>query len=139
MKKRKKDERLFCSVYRADTNGVYKSEFPFRYRCRYNNVGNILFDNDYIEMPVLKQEEYFVIRTREKRNADGKLLAANYGKLYGDFRVGEYLDFEYLNFGQCSFNPNVNDNNLEVDTTVNLNHGQSRRESSELKRKRLSP
>ena len=139
MKKRKKDEHLFCSVYRADTNRVYKSEFPFRHRYRYDKVGNILSDNDYIEMPVLTKEEYFVFRTRERRSAEGKLLAANYGKLYGDFRVGECFGFEYLDFGQCSFNPNVNDNNLEVDTTVNLNHGQSRRESIELRRKSLSP
>ena len=133
MGKRTMNESALSSVYRADTNGVYKSEFPFTHQRRYDSAGKIL-SNKNIDIPVLKQEEYFVFRVRERRNANGELIAANYGKLYGPFRGDSCLKF-----GQCSFNPNVNDNNLEVDTTVNLNHGQSRRESIELRRESLSP
>ena len=133
MKKRTMNERTLCSVYRADTNESFKTEFPFLYRRQYNSSGKILSDKN-IDIHVLKEDEYFIFRVRERHDENGNLVSVNYGKLYGPFRGSIYL-----NFGQCSFNPNVNDNNLEVDTTVNLNRGQSRRESIELRRKIPSP
>ena len=129
-----RENNMLCSVYRADTNEIYKSEFKFMHRRRYDDIGNIVFDGSYVEIPVLKRDEYFVFRVRESHAPDGKLIAANYGKLYGDFRLDGHL-----NFGQCSFNPNVNDNNIEVDTTKNLNRGPGGRESVELGRASLVP
>ena len=124
------------SVYRADTNQTYKTEFSFSHRHRFDDKGWHQFGDGYSDVPVLKSSEYFVFRVRERCGTKGEVIAANYGKMYGVFHVDEY---KRLMFGQCSFNPNVNDNNLEVDTTVNLNHGQNRRESIELRRRRLSP
>ena len=128
--------RSLQSVYRADSNQTYKTEFSFYRRHRFNDKGWTQFGDGYIDIPVVKSSEYFVFRVRERRGENGELIEAHYGKMYGVFHIDES---RRLMFGQCSFNPNVNDNNLEVDTTKNLHHGPGGRESVELRRAWLAP
>jgi hypothetical protein len=55
----------------------------------------------------LERNYYFRVRT--KVNSDGKIVSANYGKIYGDFMYFTYY-----------FNPIPNDRNVEFDPDKNL-------------------
>lgn len=58
---------------------------------------------------------YLLFKSRIKRDPDGKIISANYGKLYGKFEYWrESVKFLYY------FNPTPNDRNLEFDGTNNL-------------------
>lgn len=59
----------------------------------------------------------FFLRTRVKLDKQGKIVAANYAKVMGDFRLDakhSCVGFSYY------FNPNTNDRNLEFDPKKNL-------------------
>ena len=94
--------KYFQSVYNADTSMVYQTSFPFEffYDTRHHK-------KSYCLMP-LEKEDYWVFRVREVRDADGNLLSANYGKVYGQIRI-----FDYFEFYKCYFNTTPNDTNLE--------------------------
>lgn len=63
-----------CSVYQADTNAVYETEFSFRVS-RVNGASPCEVK--------LQSDEYLVFRTRTNVDKEGRLLSARYGKLYG--------------------------------------------------------
>jgi hypothetical protein len=58
----------------------------------------------------------FFLRTRVKLDEKGRIVSANYAKIYGDFFLDARgtLNFHYY------FNPTPNDRNLEFDPTRNL-------------------
>ncbi len=99
----------FRSDYAAKTNAVYMKRLDFdswgkKYKGRYATE---LLDGD----------EYLVIRTRTRRDDKGRLVAANYAKIYGP--ISFCFGMNFVSY----FNPNENDLNLEADTTVNLMPG----------------
>ena len=105
----------FKSAYRADTNRVYAQKMPL-WRWRRDAEGKIH------QFQLVSDREYLVIRSRSVVDAEGRLRACHYSKIYGGIMV-----FEELRFMTMVFNPRVNDPNLEFDTKRNL-----RRESTGL-------
>ena len=99
----------FRSDYAANTNAVYMKRLDFdswgkKYKGRYATE---LLDGD----------EYLVIRTRTKRDEEGRIISANYAKIYGP--INFCFGMNFISY----FNPNENDPNLEADTNVNLMSG----------------
>lgn len=104
----------FKSAYRADTNRVYAQKMPlWRWRRDAEGVHRFQFVSD---------REYLVIRSRSVVDAEGRLRACHYSKIYGGITASEVLQFKTM-----VFNPRENDPNLEFDTKRNL-----RRESTGL-------
>ena len=102
-------ETRFRSDYTANTNAVYMKRLDFdswgkKYKGRYATE---LLDGD----------EYLVIRTRTKRDEEGRIISANYAKIYGP--ISFCFGMNFVSY----FNPNENDPNLEADTKVNLMPG----------------
>jgi hypothetical protein len=99
------------SVYEADTNRVYDSEITFTAERKKDAEQNRTVENNHF----LKDAEYLVLRIRSETDKDGRLVKANYAKLYAPLFAARY-GFLVTTY----FNPNVNDPNLEADTTKNL-------------------
>ena len=99
----------FPSVYEADTNAVYVSELEFK------SVKSSAHPADDVEVPLLSDDEYLVLRSRARYDAEGHVVQANYSKIYGPMKVGKYFIYEH-----SFFNPTPNDTNLEFDETRNL-------------------
>lgn len=70
--------------------------------------------------PVFQGDEYIAFKSRIKRDADGNIISANYGKFYSGIEfmrgLGEYVGVGFLYY----FNPTPNNRNLEFDGTNNL-------------------
>ena len=105
----------FPSVYCADTNQVYLSNFPIYIEAQQGNIwlheGDVIGDN-----------EYMVIRSRVKRDKAGRIVSANYSKLIGPVGFGSTVGIK-----QSVFNPRPNDTNLEFDPKRNLYQGKKGR------------
>ncbi len=70
----------------------------------------------------ISSDKYLVFRTRCRVDESGKLVAAHYGKLMGEFNGGGMaLGFRCAYGDQCGvfFNPTPNDPNLEDTETIN--------------------
>lgn len=97
----------FESVYHADTNVAYRQSFAYR------------FDQSPVKIPEyttqLKSDKYLVFRTRTKVNAEGRLVSALYGKIYGDWN---FVGPGGMSMAQFVFNTNPNDTNLEDEHTA---------------------
>ena len=93
----------FVSVYEADSNATYRTEFPFSSYCSYKDCG------DYGAVRVAEDDEYLIFRTRIVKDEKGNIVSANYGKIYGGIRTVGF-------FGASAiyFNPAANDTNLEA-------------------------
>lgn len=103
------------SAYNADTNAVFQTSFIFTHE-RHPNI---------VEKPIrhisgmkeidtrLDADSYLVFRTRTEVDADGKLISAHYGKIYG---VWEFFG-GIMRAGNVQFNQNKNDTNLEDEET----------------------
>ena len=98
----KSPSRSFQSDYEANTNGVFVSEFPFEYN--FDKTGG----SRHIRGNILGDSEYLVFRIREQRDREGKVISANYGKLYGRLKT-----FGCLYYDKGFFNPTPNDPNIE--------------------------
>ncbi len=101
-KLKKQKGTSFVSVYEADSNATYRTEFPFSSYCSYKDCG------DYGAVRVAEDDEYLVFRTRIVKDEKGNIVSANYGKIYGGIRTVGF-------FGATAiyFNPTPNDTNLE--------------------------
>ena len=70
--------------------------------------------------PVFQSNEYIAFKSRIKRDADGSIIGAHYGKFYSGIEfmrgLGEYVGVGFLYY----FNPTPNDRNLEFDGKNNL-------------------
>ena len=101
-KLKKQKGTSFVSVYEADSNATYRTEFPFSSYCNYKDSA------DYGAVRVAEDDEYLVFRTRVVKDEKGNIVSANYGKIYGAIRTVGF-------FGASAiyFNPTPNDTNLE--------------------------
>ena len=100
----------FRSEYEASTNATYVKRLDF------GSWGKKYKGNYAVEL--LDNDQYIVLRTRTKLDDKGKIVSANYSKIYGPIRFNGMFVHE-----GSYFNPNENDPNLEADTTVNLTPG----------------
>lgn len=124
------------SVYRADTNATYQASFKFIYErhpiIREKPVKHISGMNETDTR--LDANSYLVFRTRTEVDADGKLISAHYGKIYG---VWEF--FGGMRAANVQFNPTPNDINLEDSETAERTLTRKRqREEPPYKKKRKS-
>ena len=75
-----------------------------------------------VEKKEVSQSNYLIVRSRTETGVDGKIMKANYGKIYGDLIYGGTE--KNLNGGMVRlhyyFNPTPNDRNLEFDGKNNL-------------------
>jgi hypothetical protein len=99
------------TVYQADTNHMYESEIAFSYgRIEDTARGNVIVKDN-----LLAEDDYLVLRIRSVTDLDGRLIKANYAKIYAPIFAAWY-GFQMTTY----FNPNANDPNLEADTAKNL-------------------
>ena len=102
-KRKKNASQSFPSAYEADVKAEYLTKMPFHYR--FAADGKQLLDESFAN-----EDEYLVLKTRVRRDKDGKVSSVNYSKIIGEFGVAEGLFFK-----EMVFNPTPNDNNLERD------------------------
>ena len=99
----------FPSTYGADTNAVYKSRIPFIFDHSDDGKKGITYKD------IVNEDEYGVLRTRVVCDARGNIIKANYSKVLGPFRFGDWCG-KWVILTRCAvFNPRVNDPNLESD------------------------
>ncbi len=99
----------FMSVYDAPESG-YDPTISFeRERTRIK----IVKSNE------LGEDQYLVFRVRTVTDKEGKIISANYGKVYGPIEYGRMAEQHRLKFTYY-FNPTPNDRNLEFDPDKNL-------------------
>ena len=99
----------FPSTYGADTNAVYKSRIPFIFDHADDGKKGITYKD------IVNEGEYGVLRTRVECDAHGNIIKANYSKVLGPFRFGDWCG-KWVILTRCAvFNPRVNDPNLESD------------------------
>ena len=101
-KLKKKKGTSFVSVYEADSNATYRTEFPFSSYCSYKDSA------DYGAVRVAEDDEYLVFRTRIVKDDNGNIVSANYGKIYGAIRTVGFFGAKAI-----YFNPTPNDVNME--------------------------
>lgn len=108
-KRKKIDSSSFKSEYLANTNEVYEATFLHSLSFDTQGRGNRILNR------ALAEDEYLVFRTRVVRDKDGKIISANYGKIYG--RIDAFRHFGYT---CCFFNPVPNDTGLEEMEAYNI-------------------
>jgi hypothetical protein len=106
-KGRQTGDESFPSTYSADTNAIYASRIAFSYHPE--------GDRWVTTVAISRKDEYLVLRTRAKVDANGRVTECNYSKMLGEIYVGARLGFQ-----ESVFNPRVNEPNLEFDTENNL-------------------
>ena len=112
IRKQKVKDSEFVSVYEAPEYGYTPSFETSMEKPPYYEPPN---PND------LTGGEYLIFKSRIQRDSKGKIVSANYGKIYGPL---EHLFSRKDNLGALKFhyyfNPTPNDRNLEFDTSKNL-------------------
>jgi len=108
-KVRKRASEPGVLVYMADTNANFIAKLES------HRIFSLAEKKQVDAMELLGEDEALVLRTRVKMNAEGKVIDANYSKIYGRFSIANSFAFR-----QMSFNPVVNDPTLEFDTGKNL-------------------
>lgn len=106
----------FPSTYCADPNREYLRSFPITIR---GNGGHTAWLE---ESDVVNCGEYMVIRSRVKCDEKGKIISANYSKIFGSMGLMGRVSVE-----EAVFNPCPNDTNLEFDPSRNLYQGKKGR------------
>ena len=91
----------FPIEHQVNTNEQFISTFPFSNHTN-KKTGK------YSAQRILSDHEYLVIRSRVKKDRDGNIIEAFYSHIKGPFMFGKYSVI-----GDCYFNPNKNDLNLE--------------------------
>ena len=102
-KLKKHKSTSLVSVYEADSNATYRTEFPFSSYCSYKDSVN------HGSVRVAGDDEYLVFRTRIVKDDNGNIVSANYGKIYGAIRTVGFFGAKAI-----YFNPTPNDTNLEA-------------------------
>ena len=100
----------FESVYRADTNAVFRQTFAYRYD-RHPNA-----PPRYVK---LQKDKYLVFRTRTTVDDSGRLLSAHYGKICGEWN---FVGPAGMSMDRLVFNATPNDTNLEDRDTADRSH-----------------
>ena len=96
------------SVYSADTNAAYVSTWAF---------STLSDPSKPVILNYLNKDSYLVFRTRTQVDANGNLVGAHYGKIYGEWHT---IERAMKLFDGC-FNPVENDTNIEGDRTLLYN------------------
>ena len=98
------------TIYMADTNAVYQPSFVFLHeRHPIVKQAHFAYTEGIKEIDTrLDDLSYLVIRTRTKVDANGNLVSAHYGKIYG---LWEF--FGSMRASRIQFNSKPNDPNLE--------------------------
>lgn len=99
----------FMSMYTAPEGGYIPKLVLERKRTR----------TKIIKSQELGKDQYLVFRVRTVTDKDGKIVSANYGKIYAPIEYGRMGEDHRLMFTYY-FNPTANDRNLEFDTSRNL-------------------
>lgn len=99
----------FMSLYDAPESGYDSTLMLERERTR----------TKILKSHELGRDQYLVFRVRTVTNQEGKMISANYGKVYGPIEYGRMAEQHRLTFTYY-FNPTVNDRNLEFDPSQNL-------------------
>ena len=94
--------------YQADTNEVFRPSYPFS---SYGNVKKV----ESREKRILENDEFLVMRTRVVVDSAGRVIKANYSHIEGPFSISNEMSYKF-----SSFNPAVNDTNLEYSPDKNL-------------------
>ena len=107
------------------------SEFMSRYTAPEEDYSSTLVDEQartrtkILKSSEIEKGQYLVLRVRSVTNEQGKIVSANYGKIYGPNLLDPII--EYGHMGDTDrliftyyFNPTPNDRNLEFDPTRNL-------------------
>ena len=63
------------------------------------------------------KNRHYCFRIRTRRDAEGRIVSALYGKVYGDFRINDLAGIAFTYY----LNPTPNDRNLEFDRKTNFN------------------
>ena len=103
----KHPSRSFWSVYCVDTNALFSTRLHLRDL------------DDFSPVPPgegVSKDEYLVLRTRVRVDEEGRIVEANYSKIYGPMGTQDGRFF----FFSSVFNPTANDTNLEFDPNQNL-------------------
>jgi len=111
MAKKKHSSSAFKSDYLAPEQGYSTNIFAkMEYDSQHGVSGSSVFQGD----------EYLVFKSRVKRDEEGNIVSANYGKFYSGIEfmrgVGEHVGVGFLYY----FNPTPNDRNIEFDGKNNL-------------------
>jgi len=111
MAKKKHSSSAFKADYLAPEQGYSTNIFAkMEYDSQHGVSGSSVFYGD----------EYLVFKSRIKRDEEGNIVSANYGKFYSGIEfmrgVGEHVGVGFLYY----FNPTPNDRNIEFDGKNNL-------------------
>ena len=68
----------------------------------------------------LTDEEYLIFRVRTEADDQGRIIKANYGKIYGSVQYGSRSGLGIVVVMLYYFNPEVNSRSLEFDKTRNI-------------------
>lgn len=112
----------FMSLYTAPEEGYEPTLIDERERTR----------TEILKKSDIEKEQYFIFRVRSVTNEQGKIVSANYGKIYGSNLDGTPIEFgrsgeEHRMAFNYYFNPTENDRNLEYDPSRNLRGKTDRR------------
>ena len=105
----------FPTLYAADTNAEFVSEYEFSICC------DSTTDELISQKRLLNDDECLVLRTRMSVAESGCTNGWHYSKILGPIRVGSSFSFR-----RSVFNPRLNDPNLEFDIKRNLARPKSR-------------
>ena len=106
----------FPAVYEANLKNEYLSSFQIAI-ANCDEFGVWLY-----ESPIVRADEYMVIRSRVKCDEKGNIVSANYSKILGSFGLAYSVGAD-----EVVFNPRPNDTNLEFDPEQNLYKGKKGR------------
>lgn len=112
------------SVYEADTNGLYQSSFVFIHEKhqKVQQTPSFKYVSGAQKIDTrLDGHSYMVFRTRTEVDAEGELVSAHYGKIYGPWEF-----FGGMRAANVQFNPTPNDPNLEDAETADYSRMQRR-------------
>ena len=107
-------DNSFPSLYEADTNAVYEAHVPFELSL------SVVSNRYVVYRPLLREDEYMVLRTRAMTNSAGTVTSCHYSKIVGGILLHER---DMLVLESSVFNPRPNDPNLEADIHENLADG----------------
>ena len=96
------------SVYSAPEEGYAPTFVEERARTR----------TKILKSQELGKDQYLIFRVRTVTDKEGKIVSANYGKIYGPIEYGRMGQADRLMFSYY-LNPTANDRNLEFDPSRN--------------------
>jgi len=111
------DGSKFQSLYETPSTGYQPN---YVYEKKISRIGSERIN------PKPRTDKYYLFRVRSEVDDHGKLVSANYGKIYGDIHC-DFKDEKTISvYFTYYFNPTPNDRNIEFDPEKNLFGGSER-------------